>query len=219
MYALSISTTQMTDLWAIAIGKVGDNDKAQLDIYRTEKIAVLDDILSLVKVKHNICLQKRWKFNKSSGESLVFRDLVDIIAIWVGKFVKVGDAAAQYDPTHAALPWAAVRFLLQITLNDAQIFGAIAEGVETVSRLISKYIIFEAACLHPSGYTPCATQQKLSEALIVLYSATLIYLAKAGRSWLLLFNPVSTAYFSVVGGKTGWSLRLQTLQVSEIDVS
>ena len=130
MYALSTSTTQMTDLWAIAIGKAGDNDKAQLDIYRTEKIAVLDDILSLVKVKQNICLQKRWRFKKSSGESLVFRDLVDKIAIWVGKFVKVGDAAAQYDPTHAALPWAAVRFLLQITLNDAQIFGAIAEGVE-----------------------------------------------------------------------------------------
>ena len=202
---MSTSTTQITDLWAIAIGKVGDNDKAQLDIYRTAKIAVLDDILSLIKVKQNICLQKRWKFKKSSGESLVFRDLVDKIAIWVGKFVKVGDVAAQYDPTHAALPWAAVRFLLQITLNDAQIFGAIAEGVEIVSRLISKYIIFEAACLHPGGYTPCATQQKLSKALIVLYSAILTYLAKAGRSWLLLFTPVSTAYFSVVGGKTGLS--------------
>lgn len=195
----------MTNLWAIAVGKVGDNNKAQLDIYRTEKIAVLDDILSLVKVKQNICLQKRWKFKKRSGESLVFRDLIDKIAIQVGKFVKVGDAAAQHDPTHAALPWAAVRFLLQITLNDAQIFGAIAEGVETVSRLISQYIIFEAACLHPSGYTPCATQQKLSEALIVLYSAILTYLAKAGRSWLLLFTPVSTANFSVVGGKTGLS--------------
>lgn len=205
MYALSTSTTQMTDLWAIAIGKVGDNNKAQLDIYCTEKIAVLDDILSLVKVKQNICLQKRWKFKKTSGESLVFRDLVDKIAIWVGKFVKVGDAAAQYDPTHAALPWAAVRFLLQITFHDAQIFGAIAEGAETVSRLISKYIIFEAACLHPSGCTPCATQQELSEALIVLYSAIITYLAKAGRSWLLLFTPVSTAYFSVVGGKTGLS--------------
>lgn len=71
----------MTDLWAIAIGKVGDNDKAQLDIYRTEKIAVLDDILSLVKVKQNICLQKRWKFKKRSGESLVFRDSIDKIAI------------------------------------------------------------------------------------------------------------------------------------------
>ena len=178
---MSTSTTQTKDLWAIAIAKVGDDDQAQLDIHRTEKIAVLDDILSLVKVKQNICMQKRWKFKKSSGESLVVRDLVDKIAVWVGKFVKVGDSAAQYDPTHAALPWAAVRFLLQITLNDAQTFGAIAEGVETVSRLISRYAIFEAAYLHGSGHTPSATQQKLSEALIVLYSAILTYLARAGR--------------------------------------
>ena len=108
---------------------------------------MLDDILTLVKDKQNIYLQKRWKFKKGSGESLVVRDLVDKIAIWVGKFVNVGDAEAQYDPTHAALPWAAVRFLLQIALDDAQIFGAIAEDVETVSRLISKYAIFEAAQL------------------------------------------------------------------------
>ena len=178
---MSTSTTQTQDLWAIGIDKVGDDDKAQLDIYRTEKIAVLDDILSLVRVKQNICLQKRWKLKKSSGESLVVRDLVDKIAVWVGKFVKVGDAAAQYNPAHAALPWAAVRFLLQITLNDAQTFGAIAEGVETVSRLISRYAIFEAAYLHSSGRTPSAAQRKLSEALIVLYSAILTYLAKAGR--------------------------------------
>lgn len=32
------STTQTKDLWAIAVGKVGDDDKAQLDICRTEKI-------------------------------------------------------------------------------------------------------------------------------------------------------------------------------------
>ena len=171
----------MKDFWAIAIEKVTDEDKAQLNVYRTDKIAVLDDILSLVREKQNVCLQKRWVLKKGSGETLVIRDLVDKIAVWVGKFIKVGDVAVQYDTTHAALPWAAVRFLLQMTLSDVQIFGAMAEGVETVSRLISRFAIFEAAYLHGSGHTLSLAQQKLSEALIVLYSTVLTYLAKAGR--------------------------------------
>ena len=178
---MTTSTGQSKDLWTIAIGRLVDDDKAQLDIYRTEKIAVLYDILSLVKAKQTTCLQKRWKFKKNSGESLVVRDLVDKIAVWVGKFINIGDTAVQYDPSHAALPWAAVRFLLQITLNDAQTFGAIAEGVETVSRLISRYAIFEVAYLQPSNHTPFQAQKMLSEALISLYSAMLTWLAQAGR--------------------------------------
>ena len=177
---MSISTSQTKDFWAIAIGKVTDEDKAQLNVCRTDKVAVLDDILSLVREKQKICLQKRWVFKKGSGEPLVVRDLVDKIAVWVGKFIKVGDVAVQYDTAHAALPWAAVRFLLQITLSDSQTFGAMAAGVETVSRLISRYAIFEAAYLHRSGHTLSLAQKKLSEALIVLYSTILTYLAKAG---------------------------------------
>ena len=109
--------------------------------------------------------------------------MVDKIAVWVGKFIQVGDAAVQYDPTHAALPWAAVRFLLQITFNDVQTIGTVAEGVETVSRLIARYAIFEVAYLRSNSHTPSVTQERLSEALIVLYSAILRYLAKAGRCY------------------------------------
>ena len=155
---MTTSTSQTKDLWTIAVGRLMDDDKAQLHVYRTEKIAVLNDVLSLVRAKQTTGLQKRWKFKKDSGESLVVRDLVDKIAVWVRKFINVGDVAVQYDPSHAALPWAAVRFLLQITLNDAQTFGAIAEGVETVSRLISRYAIFEVAYLQPSNHTPSKAQ-------------------------------------------------------------
>ena len=44
--------TQTKDLWAIAIAKVGDDDRAQLDIPCMDKVAVLDNILSLVKGKN-----------------------------------------------------------------------------------------------------------------------------------------------------------------------
>lgn len=38
------------------------------------------------------------------------------VAVWIQKFIEVGDIAIQYDPGHAALPWAAVRFVLMVCL-------------------------------------------------------------------------------------------------------
>ena len=94
---MTTSTSQTKDLWTIAVGRLMDDDRAQLDVYRTEKIAVLDNVLSLVRAKQKTCLQKRWKFKKGSGESLVIRDLVDKIAVWVGKFINIGNVAVQYN--------------------------------------------------------------------------------------------------------------------------
>ena len=42
------------------------------------------------------------------------RDRADKILEWVEKFKQIGDIAVQYDPVHAALPWAGIRFLLQV---------------------------------------------------------------------------------------------------------
>lgn len=36
------------------------------------------------------------------------------VSIWLQKFVEVGDVAVNYDPGHAALPWAGIRFLLKV---------------------------------------------------------------------------------------------------------
>jgi hypothetical protein len=44
---------------------------------------------------------------------IYFRDVYNHIASCVQKFREVGDVAIQYDPGHAALPWAGVRFSLQ----------------------------------------------------------------------------------------------------------
>jgi hypothetical protein len=39
------------------------------------------------------------------------------IIFWIDRFKDVGDNAVQYDPGHAALPWAAIRFILQAAVN------------------------------------------------------------------------------------------------------
>jgi hypothetical protein len=52
----------------------------------------------------------------------------------VNKFKEVGNQVANYDPAHAALPWAAVHFILQTTVNDVEIFSGMVEGIEKVHR-------------------------------------------------------------------------------------
>ena len=59
--------------------------------------------------------RRQWKLRKrSGGEPVVLRDVLGNIASWIDKFKEVGDNPANFDPVHAALPWAAVRFVLQV---------------------------------------------------------------------------------------------------------
>jgi hypothetical protein len=59
------------------------------------------------------CMQKRWKYERN-GKVIILRDICDRIMKRVGRFKQIGDIAIQYDPGHAALPWALFRFLLQV---------------------------------------------------------------------------------------------------------
>ena len=43
------------------------------------------------------------------------KEKLDGIAVWIRRFIAVGDVAVQYDPGHAALPWAAFRLVLQVS--------------------------------------------------------------------------------------------------------
>lgn len=53
-----------------------------------------------------------------NGESFFVRDALEKVSRWVKMFVEVGDTIGQYDPGHAALPWAFVRLILQVPSAD-----------------------------------------------------------------------------------------------------
>jgi len=46
---------------------------------------------------------------------VVLRDLFDKITTWIEKFIEIGNIIVQYDTTHAALPWAGIRLILQVS--------------------------------------------------------------------------------------------------------
>ena len=82
---------------------------------KLDKLAVLDDIRKAVQEKRELCTQKCWTlYKKSNGETVKLRDQIEKVVVWVDKFKTIGDSVIAYDPAHAALPWAAVRFFLQV---------------------------------------------------------------------------------------------------------
>ena len=74
----------------------------------------LEDILSTVEAERLACESNRLVVKRGPDKDpIVLREVFSNIAGWIEKFVTVGDTAVQYDPGPAALPWAAVRLVLQ----------------------------------------------------------------------------------------------------------
>lgn len=91
-----------------------EEQKAGLDFSQPDKLPLLEGVIQAANQKRELCEQKRWKFTNRKGEVVVIRDVMAKVVYWVKMFVQVGDQIASFDQAHAALPWAAVRFLLQV---------------------------------------------------------------------------------------------------------
>ena len=85
--------------------------------------------------------------------------------------------AVQYDPGHATLPWAAIRFVLQASVSSVETFGHMVEGVELASRITAIYAEVERTCL--KGVSRFKTQ--LANALVKMYASVLAFLLRARR--------------------------------------
>lgn len=109
------SRPQPQNLWQKALETLDDDLKASLDFKKSTKHNILATVLKTAEEKKQLCLKKRWKFKKPNGEEVVLRDVVEKIIVWLEKFKSIGDVAVQYDPSHCSLPWAGVRFLLQVS--------------------------------------------------------------------------------------------------------
>ena len=108
-------------LWDKAVEALKDKHKHNVDFHRTDKNAILADVLEEVQKKKQECVERRLKYKRRNGEFLILYDVYEKMVKWVMKFKEVGDVAMQYDPGHAALPWAAIRFFLQVRYRECRL--------------------------------------------------------------------------------------------------
>ncbi len=108
--------TEGSDLWASALATLNVEDRQRIAFEGQDKLDVLTDLQTQSNAAKDKALENRWRFRRpgrgGKDETVVLRDLFSKIVVWVDRFKQVGDIAVQYDPAHAALPWAGVRFLL-----------------------------------------------------------------------------------------------------------
>ncbi|KAI8953167.1 ankyrin repeat-containing domain protein [Xylaria longipes] len=147
------SNISRNSYWQKAYDSLSANLQANFQHSQTCKRDVLEAVLKTAEEKREICIRKRW----------------------IQNFVAVGDVAVQYNTSSAALPWAAVRFLLLATINDTQVDGAVVSDLETVSRLIARYKEFEHIHLQRN----LTMEPQMEECLVRLYADILSFLSMA----------------------------------------
>ena len=171
--------TQAQSLWSRAI------DSDELSSHERERLSdigfgvdgqkMVSEIWSMTD---GILNNKRglWKI-KLRGEEVVLRDVGMKILRWVDKFKQIGDTIVQYDPGHAAIPWAGFRFLLQVCLNKQENVDAILVGLEKTAYHIDRCTIYELLYINENS----AASKNLEKSILRLYTAILRFLAKAIR--------------------------------------
>ncbi|KAL2835343.1 hypothetical protein BJY01DRAFT_252764 [Aspergillus pseudoustus] len=163
------------DLWKQAAASLSEEDQKNLDFRCPDKLEILSDLLCLTEKEIQRCEKGCISFRRKSGEKVFARDLFAKIVKWIQHFKHIGDVAVQYDPAHASLPWAGIRFLLNVLVSDFNTAELILEHATTLAEMIPRYTIFEQTFLQSTS----SAALELKRALTNLYSKMLLYLAKA----------------------------------------
>ena len=100
----------------LALSKLSETERSAIDFDQSEKLIVITNLLDAVKISEEECISKQWHYKRNGkGEKVILRDTFSKLVKWIQRFRDISDIAVQYDPVHAALPWAGVRFLLEVS--------------------------------------------------------------------------------------------------------
>lgn len=172
--------TSSSSLWEQAFDELDDTYKDILKFDNNrEACDISTDVAEILATVNNQIEKSRrelWKIRTRSGKEYLVRDFFQSIEKWVRKFKNVGDALVTFDPSHAGVPWAVIRFLLSAGVDEIQKYSSIFEGVEIISELIARYGEVEKKQLMGKA---SIFKSQLSDRLTKLYVAILEFLADA----------------------------------------
>ncbi|KAK5629066.1 hypothetical protein RRF57_004781 [Xylaria bambusicola] len=134
---------------------------------------VVDDVHSLLKRKLSESDEKAFEITFRQ-KTYRIRDVLDKTISWLNSFKEVGDIAVNYDPVHAALPWAAFRFLLQTMTIGMQQTAEMVIGLERSIQFSLRGSIYEQMYLDGTNTEP---QLILQAALLDLYRALIVLMS------------------------------------------
>ena len=171
----------LDNLWENAVNRLSADDKEQFDFSQDDKLNALETLQQAIAEQTQNRSKAQLVVFHRKGRKITLRQLFDKVVQCIDKFKQVGDIVVQYDPGHAALPWAAVRLVLQVAVSEQQINSDMLEGIEHISEVIARFAWIETLYLHAST----ALRKQLQDSILKLYIVVLEFLAKARRHFTM----------------------------------
>ncbi|KAF3310521.1 hypothetical protein TWF173_009408 [Orbilia oligospora] len=165
--------------WAEAIKKL-PKDEQELLIPGGQSIdpgeVIVKNFISEIEGLRDKQKSQEWKI-EIGEHKIILRDISEKIIVWLKTFKEVGDIAVQYDPVHAALPWAGVRFMLQMAISNSEARDAILIGTEQVIWMIGRYAAYEKMYL---GFN-LEFEENLKKSLVNFYGTIIQFLIQSKK--------------------------------------
>ncbi|KAF3287343.1 hypothetical protein TWF970_007069 [Orbilia oligospora] len=165
--------------WAEAINKL-PKDERELLVPGGQSIdsgeVIVNNFISEIEGLRDKQKSQEWKI-EIGEHKIILRDISEKIIVWLKTFKEVGDIAVQYDPVHAALPWAGVRFMLQMAISNSEARDAILIGTEQVIWMIGRYAAYEKMYL---GFN-LEFEESLKKSLVKFYGTIIQFLIKSKK--------------------------------------
>ncbi|KAH6714454.1 NACHT and WD40 domain protein [Leptodontidium sp. MPI-SDFR-AT-0119] len=137
--------------------------------------SVLDSALNEAKKKQEVCSGKPWVCKVGKREVRA-RDVAEKVVKWLDRFKSVLDVAVSADPLHAALPWAAVRVVLEIATTEQRQVTALLSGLNMTLFIGHRMLVYYELLVQTSAGQ---ARDNLVTALIRLEVLILEFLAEA----------------------------------------
>lgn len=163
----------LVDLWSQALNNLSEADQKELDLNTKVQDECFDTIQQIITTQLQPKEDSSSVIFTRKGKPVTVRVALENIVHWLDNFKKVGDIVIQYDPGHAALPWAALRFVLEAVVNKQTIKAAVLESLEHISETIARFAWIETLYLHAAT----ALRTQLQAAIVKLYVRVLEFLA------------------------------------------
>jgi hypothetical protein len=163
------NTNPTPSLWDAANARLDPRIQEWLGSVNRGNGPVIDAVLDEAKMQRKALAEKRWKAT-IGGKEIILRDVLAKIIRWIDHFKAVGDIAVQFNSGAASLPWAAVRFLLQVAVDDKRYLEITIEGIETVTQAIATYAAVENLYMDPDFQLHMQIRSKVLELYVHILS-------------------------------------------------
>ncbi|KAL6719858.1 superkiller [Lecanora helva] len=128
---------------------------------------------SVVREVHGFAQKRRDEADRNQrhvlGTSLTYRRVCSKVAKCAKKFEVVGDLVAQGEPIYAALPWTFLRFVIECTVGESEMWDSMLAETEIVATHITKYPVIEQLYAKLSS----KLSQELRDSLLNFYTLML----------------------------------------------